>query len=64
MVQQGQDPPELKPLSEKMVPTYGGDSLLRVVEATTTKEDKELMQKKAMELAKRYVQSPPNLPGP
>ena len=64
MVEQGQDPPELKPLSEKMVATYGGDSLLRVVEATTTKEDKELMQKKAMELAKRYVQSPPNLPGP
>jgi phenylpropionate dioxygenase-like ring-hydroxylating dioxygenase large terminal subunit len=64
MVQQGQDPPELKPLSEKMVPTYGGDSLLRVDRATTPEEDKELIGEKALEMAQRYVQTPPNLPNP
>ena len=38
-VQQGQDPPELKSLSEQMVATYGGDTVLRVDRAATPEED-------------------------
>ena len=64
MVEQGQDPPELKPLSEQIVATYGGDTLLRVAQAETSEGDKDLIRGKGLELAKRYVQSPPNLPGP
>ena len=63
-VQQGQDPPEMKPLSEQIVATYGGDTLLKVDRAATPEEDKGLIRRKGLELAKRYVQSPPNLPGP
>ena len=63
-VQQGQDPPQLKPLSEQMVATYGGDTVLKVTRAATSEEDKELIREKAVEMANRYVQSPPNLPGP
>ena len=61
-VQQGQDPPELKSLSEQIVPTYGGDTLLKVERAATPEQDEELTRRAGMELAERYVQSPPNLP--
>ena len=61
-VQQGQDPPELKSLSEQIVPTYGGDTLLKVERAATPEQDEELTRRTGMELAERYVQSPPNLP--
>ena len=63
-VQQGQDPPQLKHLSEQIVATYAGDTLLRVDRAATPEEDKELVRRMGLDLAKRYVQSPPNLPGP
>jgi hypothetical protein len=62
MVQQGQDPPELKPLSEKMVVTYAGDTLLRADRAATPDGDKELIKGMALEMGKRYVKDPPNLP--
>ena len=64
MVQQGQDPPELAQLSGKIVATYGGDTLLRVDQARTREADKKLMRKVGLEMTKRYVQSPPNLPSP
>lgn len=61
-VQQGEDPPELKHFSGRTITTYGGDSLLRVDRAATPEEDKELIGGMALDMAKRYVQSPPNLP--
>ena len=64
MVQQGQDPPELKPLSEKMVATYGGDTLLKVNRAATPGEDTLLLRKVALDMGKRYVKNPPNIPVP
>ena len=63
-VQQGQDPPQLKHLSGKMVITYGGDTLLRVDRAGTPEEDKELIRGMGLELAKRYFESPPNWGAP
>ena len=63
LVQQGQDPPEMKPLSDQIVPTYGGDTLLKVDRAATPEDDKELTLRMGMGMANRYVQSPPNLPG-
>ena len=63
-VQQGQDPPELKHLSGKTVTTYGGDTLLKVVQAATPEEDRDLVRRTGLELAERYIQCPPNLAGP
>ena len=61
MVQQGQDPPELAQLSGKTLPTFGGDTLLRVDQARTREEDKKLMRKVGLEMAKRYALNPPNV---
>ena len=52
MVQQGQDQPELEALSEEMVATHGGDSLLRVPEAATPGDEKKLLSKVALDMAK------------
>ena len=60
MVKQGQDPPELAPMSERTISTYGGDTLLRVDQAPTPEEDKKLLRRVGVEMARRYVQSPPN----
>ena len=63
-VQQGQDPPELEHLSGEMAITYGGDTLLRLDKAATPEEDRELIGRKGLDLAKRYVESPPNVSVP
>ena len=63
-VQQGQDPPELEHLSGKLALTYGGDTLLKMDRAATPEEDMELIGRKGLELAKRYVESPPNVSVP
>jgi phenylpropionate dioxygenase-like ring-hydroxylating dioxygenase large terminal subunit len=60
MVQQGQEPPELAALSGRTVSTHAGDTLLRVAEAGTPKEDKKLLRKVGIDLAQHYVQNPPN----
>ena len=64
MVQQGQDPPEMEAMSEEIVGTHGGDSLLRVPEAATSEQDKKLLSKVAIDMAKRYIKDPPNLLAP
>jgi hypothetical protein len=61
-VQQGGDPPELKHMAGRMITTYGGDTLLKVDRAATPDKDKEQIGKMAMDLVKRYVQDPPNIP--
>ena len=60
MVQQGQDPPELAALSETIVNTHAGDSLLRVAQASTVEEDVKLMRRVGLEMGRRYVKNPPN----
>ena len=62
LVQQGQDSPEMEHLSGKIATTYGGDTLLRVDRAATPQEDQILIRKAGLEMARRYVQTPPNLP--
>ena len=61
MVKQGQDPQELAAMSGRTVNTYGGDTLLRVDQAATPDEDKKLLRKVGVDMAKRYVQEPPNV---
>ena len=63
-VQKGQDPPELEHLSGKIAITYGGDTLLRLNKAATPEEDRELIGQKGLEMAKQYVESPPNVSAP
>ena len=62
MVQQGQDPPELKAQAQQIVPTYAGDTLMKVGRAETPEEDQKMLVKLGMDMGKRYVKSPPNLP--
>ena len=61
MVKQGQDPQELAAMSGRTVNTYGGDTLLRVDQAATPDEDKKLLRKVGVDMAKRYIQDPPNV---
>ncbi len=61
MVQQGQEPPELAATSGRTVNTYGGDTLLRVGQGATPEEDKKLLRQVGVDMAKRYVQNPPNV---
>jgi nitrite reductase/ring-hydroxylating ferredoxin subunit len=61
MVQRGEDPPELAVLRGKVVPTHGGDTLLRMRQAPTTEQDKKLLQQAVQDLGRRYLQSPPNV---
>ena len=63
-VQQGQDPPELQSLSEQMVATYGGDTVLRVDRAATPEEDENLLRKVALDMGKQYLKNPPNTVAP
>ena len=64
LVQQGQDPPELEAMSEGIVATHGGDTLLRVPEAATPEEDKNLQRKVMLDMGKRYIKDPPNMVAP
>ena len=61
MLQQGEEPPEMELFSKDIIPTVGGDTLLRVPEAPTPAEDKKLRQKVTRDMAKRYLQNSPNL---
>ena len=61
-VEHGQDPPGVSREPGKILPTYGGDTVLRVPSASTEEEDRTLVLKVGREMAERYVENPPHLP--
>ena len=63
-VERGQNPPWVLREPGKIIPTYGGDTVLRVPPASTEEEDRNLVLKAGREMAERYVKSPPNLHKP
>ena len=64
LVEGGQDPPGILQHPGKTVPTYGGDTILRVPPAPTEEEDRKLVLRRGREMAKRYLKSPPHLKAP
>ena len=63
-VQKGQDPEGLYPKEAqegKVIPTYSGDTVLRIPPAPTPEEDKKLLRETGRMLAERYLKNPPNL---
>ena len=64
LVERGQDPPGILREPGKIIPTYGGDTVLRVPPAPTEEEDRDLILKVGREMAQRYVKSPPHLQRP
>ena len=61
LVERGQDPPGISRDPDKIIPTYGGDTVLRVPPAPTEEEDRKLVLRLGLEMAKRYVENPPHL---
>ena len=59
-VQQGEDPLGVQLALGKTVPTYGGDTVLRMPPAPTEEEDMKMMRKAARDLVHRYLKKPPN----
>jgi nitrite reductase/ring-hydroxylating ferredoxin subunit len=59
-VQQGVDPVGVLREPGKIIPTYGGDTALRIPPASTEEEDKKMIRKAGQDLAHRYLKSPPN----
>ena len=58
-VQQGRDPHGVY-RHGKIVPTYGGDTALRLKPAKSEAEDEKLIREAGRDLAARYFKSPPN----
>ena len=58
-VQQGQDPKEGY-REPRIIPSYGGDTMLNVPPAATEEDDKKLLRKLGCDLAHRYMKNPPN----
>ena len=63
LVERGQDPPGLIREHGKTIPTYGGDTVLRMSPAHTAEEDRKLVLKLGRDMARRYLKVPPNLNG-
>ena len=63
LVERGQDPPWVLPEPGKIIPTYGGDTMLQVPSAPTVEEDRKLILKVGREIAKRYLKDPPHMKG-
>ena len=59
-VQQGEEPAEGYREPGKVIPTYGGDTMLNVPPAATKEKDNELLRKLGRDLAHRYLQEHPN----
>ena len=59
-VQQGEDPVGVVRETGKIVPTHGGDTVLRIPSAPSEEEDKKVMHKAARDMVYRYLKSPPH----
>ena len=57
---EGEVPPGMLRQPGKAVPTYSGDTLMRIPPAATEEEDMKLMRKVGRDLAYRYLKEPPN----
>ena len=60
-VEGGEDPPGILRWTGKTIPTYGGDTIMRMPPAPTEEEDSKLITRRARAMAKRYLKAPPHL---
>ena len=63
MVERGQDPPWVLREPGVTIPTYGGDTIIRIPQASTEEGERKLLVKLGRDMAKRYIKSPPNIEG-
>ena len=59
-LEQDEVPPGMLRQQGKVIPTYAGDTMMRVPPAPTEQEDNKLMRKAGRDLAYRYINEPPN----
>ena len=62
-VGRGEDPQGIVREPGKVIPTYGGDTIMLLPPAPTEEEDSKLIMRRAREMAKRYLKNPPNMDG-
>jgi len=56
---EGREPDGLLKQSAPVIPTYANDTVIRLPEADTLREDKLLMKETGLQLAKEYLKNPP-----
>ena len=60
-VQQGREPAQGYREPGKVIPTYGGDAMLKAPPAATEEKDRKLLRKLGRDLAHRYLRDKPNM---
>ena len=63
LAQRGEDLPGILQVPGKVIPTYGGDTLLKVPPAPNEEADRKLVLEAGRDMAKRYLKNPPHLKG-
>ena len=60
-VERGEAPPGILQRRGQIIPTRGGDTILKVPPAPTAEEDRDLVLRVGRDVAKRHLKSPPHL---